>query len=123
MAVYQALEILTDEKQPTGKYHYTRYDSDGVHAIGYCAHQCEGHDTKQEAIDHYRQWLLDTQLHLDGKTRSDEQRKCAICGGWTQNMAYIHDSPYFHSWPLCTHHCTKEFVGKLFTSLSSGLSN
>ena len=63
------------------------------------ANPCPGHPTSEEAIAHYREYLLDN-ARYDGRMQENEMRKCEICGTWTQGVATVGD--YSHD--LCDGH-------------------
>lgn len=65
---------------------------------------CQGHDTAEEAIEHYRQHNIETAI--SGKNE-DEQHKCEICGDWTQLYMVFKD--FFK---LEVYLCEKHFSGK-----------
>jgi hypothetical protein len=71
-------------------------------------HIC-GHDTKEEAENCYREYLLDQHLKLN-REHPDAQIKCAVCGKWTTLYAEID----MHMWDLCEEHNNREEVEKLF---------
>lgn len=80
---------------------------DGKHIVDK-PNACQGHDTPEEAIEHYR-------LHniSNAKTgfNEDEQHKCEICECWTQTYMYFVDffkSPVY----LCQKHLTHESLGE-----------
>ena len=51
------------------------------------AHPCQGHDTPEEACEHYRQYLLFERTRFGEMT--DEQRRCQVCRAWTQGIAEV----------------------------------
>ncbi len=69
---------------------------------------CPGHDTPEEAIEHYRLYNVSR-----AKTgfNEDEQHKCAICEDWTQTYMYFVD---FFKLPvyLCQNHLTHEYLNQ-----------
>lgn len=69
---------------------------------------CQGHDTPEEAVEHYRQYNV-----INAKTgfSEDEQRKCEICEKWTQHYMAFKD---FFKLPvyLCEEHLTHEYLNK-----------
>jgi hypothetical protein len=71
-------------------------------------HTC-GHDTAEEACECYKQFLLDHNLRLKIQS-SDTQRKCEVCGEWTQLYAELD----CQMWNLCEVHNTREVVESLF---------
>jgi hypothetical protein len=106
MEVYSASQITFDDR-PTGKYHYTRSCSAGTSPVGYCADSCPGHDTPEEAREHYRQYLLDK--CVVPIVMLEEQRKCLECGEWTQDAVLIDARERL---VLCKEHQGREFLEK-----------
>ena len=122
------------QRQIDGRWNYTSMNDGEIYAIGYChafhefdnsipvteqekeKHQANshkyhtiGHATEEEACECYRQYLLDHRLHLN-KEMGDQQKKCHICGVWTDQFAEIGINWY----PLCPEHNTREVVATLF---------
>lgn len=96
-----------------GKWHWTVKNDDRIWAAGYCSmletgSQCEGHDTPEEAAEHYRQYMLDKRLSFD-HTLADAQRHCEECHEWTQGLAQIGSYTII---VLCKKHQTREIVEK-----------
>lgn len=60
MNYYDARQIVdpTSSKTDAGKWRYTRRNNSDFWAMGYCA-DCPGHDTRDEAFEHQREWELD----------------------------------------------------------------
>lgn len=69
-----------------------------------------GHDTKEEACQCYKEYMLDHRLRLDGKDNSC-QRKCEKCGEWTQGFAEV---GCYQLWFLCDEHRNREVVSELY---------
>ena len=80
MNYYQARQRKDD-----GLWHYTCQNDHQIWPVGYCAQGCAGHQTAKEAETHFREWVLDTAT-FDG-TLSNQQRKCEVCGIWTDRIA------------------------------------
>lgn len=76
-------------------------------------HHTNGHATEEEARECYKEYLLDHDLSLN-RTMADQQRKCKVCGEWTQKFAEIGVQIF----ELCDKHNNKEEVGKLFEAPS-----
>ena len=116
MNYYTALQRETDSK-----WDYTRRNDGVIHAIGYCSggdrhEKCHegGHETKEEAQDCYKEYLLDNELRLEGHELANSKRLCECdgCVVWTSKMAPI--SPT-RSFVLCDEHRTREVVSGLFS--------
>jgi hypothetical protein len=107
---------LEREGKPLGLFHMTvsSDEEDWCYAIGPCASKCPGHPTPEEARAHYQEGKL-TLLKLDGFD-SETQKKCIVCGEWTQTAAYV-DDDMFEYWPLCTTHLTLEEATRILLSL------
>lgn len=48
-----------------GPWHYVSLNDKGGYPIGYCTHDCD-HATREEAHEHYRQWVLDGLREVTG---------------------------------------------------------
>jgi len=80
------------------------------HEISKDKYHSTGHNTAQEALDCYKKYQLDNTLRLNIKNEH-EQKKCKICGEWTQLSACVDTYSYFN---LCEEHNNKETVAKIF---------
>ena len=110
MNYYQPRELKDKDGNPSGIWHYTCMNDGRIWPVGYCAQGCPGHDTKEGAYEHYRQYELDTSRY-DG-TYSGTQRKCEICGEWTQRFASVGpDHMEMHT--LCDAHRNRETLDTL----------
>ena len=107
---YQPLEIADESGAPTGRYHYTVTNNGETAAIGYCAEDCPGHETKEEACEHYRQYLLDCHAQYNG-TYSDHLSQCSVCGILTNRYGQVAEALYI---PLCDEHCDRANLEKFF---------
>jgi len=58
------------------KWHFTTNDG-VIRPIGYCADGCKGHDTPEEAREHYRDYILD-KARFGVEMR--QTLKCRECG-------------------------------------------
>jgi hypothetical protein len=117
MNYYQAREISKDDK-PTGKFHYTRMNDGDIRPVGYCASNCPGHDTPEEAAEHYRQYLIDN-AQYDHKMLN-QQKQCQICGQWTDQFATTFQYGLF---VLCPEHCNRESLEKVHGKVESIISS
>lgn len=126
------------QRQSDLKWDYTCQNDDRVCPVGYChkykewtqeemkrfglvssdleksakdkdKYHTHGHDTQEEAEACYREFLLDQELSLNHKD-TNTQRKCEVCGEWTQGLAYL-DMRVFN---LCDKHMNRESVATLF---------
>lgn len=78
--IYQPLEIKKDGKG-IGLFHMCVGSDEErwTHAVGYCAKDCPGHATKEEAIRHYYDYLADNMR----VGTSSSAHKCRVCQEWT----------------------------------------
>ena len=119
MNYYAAREII-ESGIGTGLFHYTVDNRrTGTAAVGYCAADCPGHPTPDDACEHYRQYLLDKRLCFlgpeDRTQKLDVQYRCQApgCDNWADGIASL-DMQTFH---LCTQHRNRETVEKLVPSI------
>jgi len=102
-----------------GRFHYTKHNRrTGTVPVGYCADDCPGHETEEEACEHYRQWLLDNATYHHSLA---PPQSCEICGAWTDRLAKL---PHMVALvPLCEAHHDRDFldqaVGKIGRSMAS----
>lgn len=107
MNYYQPREIVEDG-QPTGKWKYTMFNKrEGTFAVGYCA-DCSGHDTKEGAYQHYKDYLLD-KARFDNQ-QEDQMNRCQICQAFTQRLASV---PNHRLFVLCEAHCNREGLSQV----------
>lgn len=72
----------------------------------------DGHATKEEACECYKEFLLDTHSHFPAKEpeQASQQFKCQVCGAWTACTAQVGAYGLFF---VCPEHCTREHVAEL----------
>lgn len=136
------------QRQSDGQWDFTSMNDGRVHPVGYCdkkpdpadferlgihvsqaelerwekygdKYHTDGHVTEDGAIECYRQYELDNRLRLDCK-HSDEQRKCEVCGHWTDTAAMV---GAYRVYELCDIHRTRDEVEKLFKGSSQIISS
>jgi hypothetical protein len=95
-------------------YHYCCCTFPGNHVwpVGYCSKGCPGHESKDDARRHYRQFLIDRFGQLSGRLNSTGT--CAICGIATTFYAWI---DYHFEWDivsLCPAHLNHEGLSRAF---------
>jgi hypothetical protein len=108
----------------SGKWHYTCRAGDAVYPIGYCSkyasdmicedisaimsgkNDCPGHDTAEEAENHYKQYVLDRLLFFS--MQEWPKYKCKECN----NEAKFSVSADGAFYQLCEIHANKETVSK-----------
>jgi hypothetical protein len=105
---FKAREIAKDGK-PTGRFRFTKENAGIIFPVGPCALDCPGHDTAEEACEHYRQGILDSEWTKGHD--EDEQRTCAICKEWTHESLYHPGTMNYFD--LCQKHQNKESLDKL----------
>jgi hypothetical protein len=106
---YEARQIINPSEGPSGLWHYTCKNGRRVWPVGHCAEGCPGHPTKEEAEEHYRQYLIE---HAAFGTIRNQQRKCQKCGAWTQGMAQLGPGRE-RIYILCEEHQTREVLQEL----------
>lgn len=109
MNYYQALEIKGKDGKGTGKYHFTRTNDGITFPVGYCADGCPGHDTPDEAADHYHQYLLDNARYDIGV---HNYSPCEICGELTNKVATLGPG-HMEVHNLCDKHRNREGLEKV----------
>lgn len=100
----------------TGKWHYTTHNRRlGTAPIGYCANDCPGHGTAEEARDHYRQYMLDKRLRFYPEPEDPIAKyRCEAVGGCGNYTAAHAELGAWHHWFLCDEHRTRAEVEKLY---------
>lgn len=102
MNYYGPREITDEHGSGTGKWRYTVRNDDRVWAVGYCT-DCPGHDTPEEAREHYRQYTLDTAFEIEVSWPGNA---CRVCGALTTKGCSVDHSLYL----LCDEHRTREHL-------------
>jgi hypothetical protein len=127
MNYYEARQRNTD-----GRWDYTRRSAGVVAPVGYCRGEPEGadeevahrdryhedgHETKEEACECYKRYLLDNKVSLDFAVTEDVQHRCEApgCDAWTQRVAMVHHRTYL----LCDDHRNLETLRDLVVVSSS----
>ena len=108
----QPREIKDAGGQPSGKWHYTRMNDGRIWPVGYCADGCPGHDTKEGAYEHQRQYDLD---HARYDTEYGHWQPCRVCGELTNKAATWGVGGLSHA-VLCDAHRTREYLEPLVTA-------
>lgn len=106
---YDAREKADANGKPSGTWHYTVRNDDRIHPVGYCAQNCPGHSTPDEAREHYRLYLVDSATY--NGVLQGEQRECESCKDWTQGYASIPINMERHI--LCDKHRNHETLNQL----------
>ena len=92
-----------------GKWDYTCQNDNRVWPVGYCGEAGGGHhETKEEALQCYTSYLLDTAAY---RTMSNMKRPCQVCGEFTDGLVEVgHTAMYV----LCPLHQTRAHVADLY---------
>lgn len=96
-----------------GRWHYTTANRrSGTHPIGYCRDGCQGHETAEEAREHYRSYLLAERVVLEAGAFVDAQYRCEVdgCEGWATHSTRVGEWTMF---TLCDEHRTLDTVAGL----------
>jgi hypothetical protein len=107
-----------NEDGTLGKWHMTNKHDDDVYPVGYCADGCPGHDTPDEAREHFRAYLLDS-TDYDTRHRWGSPRRCEVCGKFTTRFV---QTAWEHVHTLCPAHANRDglaavlVVGDMVTS-------
>ena len=101
------------QKQVSKVWHYTCANNDDVYPVGYCADNCPGHSTEDEAIDHYKQYLLDEARFTDPKDDNLWPKyKCDIKDCVNHGSVSVSVGGYSH-YNLCQDHANKDNLATL----------
>jgi hypothetical protein len=80
---------MSEDGPDTGKWYMVAVEGQNpARRAGYCALQCTGHGTREEALAHHLQYQLDRQVDLWLERRSMPQG-CEICGETTTLRARL----------------------------------
>lgn len=95
-------------------YHMTNHRRGSTMAIGYCRYH-EPHDTKEEAMECWREYQLEENYSDENWAHHEKQRdECCVCGEW----ARYRYQPAAYSWlpPIwaCEEHKGKEAMEENF---------
>lgn len=136
MNYYDARQVDPAAERPdAGKWRYTCMNDGKVWPVGLCAEGCEGHDTADEAREHFRRWEVET-ARYDGRY-SDVRRQCeakvtreagrygsdlpaevARCTNWTDGFA-MYGPGMMACVSLCESHRSAEFLDPLIESVGT----
>jgi hypothetical protein len=115
------------QRETDKRWDYTTHNKrTGTRSIGYCRgwdektgeklrpnkdkFHTDGHETREEALECYRQYQLDNELFF-GKELLDSQARCIECGEWTQLMVQV-GYGVGRVFVLCEKHQNRETVAK-----------
>lgn len=120
MNYYEPRQVSPNANRPdAGKWRYTCMNDGQIWPVGYCAQDCPGHDTPEEARAHQTEYLMNERVDLDGRWR-DAQHKCEQCDAWTDRYANVDNGATFN---LCDTHRTRETVAALYGSAGDVISS
>lgn len=101
-------------KQGDKLWHYTRHNKrSGTYPIGYCAHDCPGHATAEEAREHYKQYLLDNATFKDDSAEPEHLHRCEVEGCKTLTDGSVSMPGYGVHRTLCKDHRNRETLEKI----------
>lgn len=111
MNYLQARQIdPTSKRFDAGKWRFTVRNDDDIYAVGYCRHECPGHNTADEACRHYYDYQVDTAVFrrfmLD--ERHKEQCEFPECKNFTQMLAQLGGGFEGRHLTLCNRHQNKK---------------
>jgi hypothetical protein len=111
---YLPMEIYRQRNAALALYHYCCYvyPTNALTAVGYCAAACPGHSDREEARQHYREYLLDHYAQFNGKLSSPSV--CSICGEKTATDAWVQFNRRWELAVLCNTHMNRESLAKVF---------
>lgn len=99
------------QKQVDKKWHYCCGDS----PVGYCAQECEGHDTDEEACNHFKEYLLDNITYKEDSEDPHHLRRCKHVGCKNMTDGYAANHMYYKLFTLCKEHRNKESIAPLLS--------
>lgn len=95
--------VLLGVKSTENGFWYMERQAGLTLPAGYCPTH-PPHETYDEAVECYRNWLLDQRLNLRARWAGNEQHPCLICGQLTPTYVQVGSV----SLSLCTTHATRE---------------
>lgn len=109
------------QNKDTGKWAFTKMRDHNIWKVGYCRDLDHEHNTKEEAIDCYAKYLLDTQLKFRPHKEGEEgtYHKCRECGTLSNGYAQIDCEIIF----LCNDHQNRETVEKYYQKSGTIISS
>lgn len=102
------------QQKDTKLWYYTSYNSrSGTVPIGYCAEDCTGHETREGACEHYKQYIIDHARVFDDRPDCDTKHRCEAEGCNEFTSGYIQYADSYTIRNLCKQHRTKEIMHTL----------
>jgi hypothetical protein len=98
----------------SGLYHYGCYTfpANELSPVGYCAQGCPGHDTAEQAREHYRQFLIDRFGRFNGRLAIPSI--CCVCGQTATHYAWIDFHYAWDAYGLCALHLNRKGLAQVF---------
>lgn len=110
MNYYEPREIVDPATgEGAGKYHFVKANKrTGTRPVGYCAEDCPGHDTPEEAAAHFHEWKLDNAIFEAGADNPTSLHRCRYpgCEEYTAGVARDQHLTWHH--PLCDQHRNRD---------------
>ena len=105
---------IASEGNEAALYHYCccLYPGYKVWPVGYCSKGCSGHQSKAEAREHYRQFLVDRFGQYTGRLSSPAG--CAVCGLSTTFYAWVDFHFEWEVAALCPQHLNHDGLTQAF---------
>lgn len=101
------------QKEVSKLWHYTCANDDFIYPVGYCADNCPGHATEQEAKDHYKEYLLDNvQIITPDDKKLWPKYKCDVkeCNNQGDHSVNFRGYSYHN---LCKDHTNRAILSTL----------
>lgn len=114
MNYYMTRELLGPDGKGAGLWKYTCKNDEQIWPVGYCAADCPGHATAEEARAHQKEYELDHARYVQHEDVRDPDllHRCQICGCFTAGYASWGPSGMSLAY-LCAEHCKREELAKL----------
>lgn len=122
MNYHQARQVdPASDREDAGKWRYTNMNDGRVWPEGACATDCPGHDTAEEACQHWVEgqvangvrWHDCSWTTCDNRHGTDENDKPITCPNPAQRLAYV-GSADNHGYTLCADHASDNVAEALF---------
>lgn len=93
------------------RWYFAALDGEVVELVGNCREH-QGHETAQEAVDCYKEYLLEQDFHV---FNDHPDKQCEVCGFWTTLRVRVGETVAV----MCSKHVTPDAMRELlqFTEL------
>ena len=111
---YYGPREMTKDKKPIGLFHYTCRNDNQIWPVGLCADECPGHPTPEEAIAHWREYLIQG-IQFEAITEEWPKEKCQVkdCNEQATMVGSTKNEPgCWMNIQLCAAHATPEEMAK-----------